>query len=74
MTKIFPADELKEIVKPYSIIEVLDSMLQSKLLTYWSWDYEVGEIELEIPANVEVQELMDSMQEMPAHQKQRRKV
>jgi len=60
MTKRFLIQELEEIVKPYDLLDSLDSLLQNGKLSSYYYDYECGEVELEIPDSVVIEELFDS--------------
>lgn len=63
MTKFFTVSELKAVVKPYDPIDVLDSLLDMELIKSYYWNYENGVVEIDIPKDVEIKEIMDNIQE-----------
>lgn len=63
MTKIFQIKELEELVAPYDLVDVLESLLKNGMLESYYYDYICGEIELDIPKNVEISEIMSGFQE-----------
>lgn len=63
MTKVFQIKELQELVAPDDLIDVLESLLKNGFLSSYYYDYVLGEVELDIPKNVEINEIMDGFQE-----------
>lgn len=63
MTKIFQIRELQELVAPDDLVDVLESLLKNGMLDSYYYDYVLDEVELEIPKNVEINEIMAGFQE-----------
>lgn len=59
MTKRFQVQELEDIVKPYDLIDTLDSLLDNGKLSSYYYDYELREVELVIPESVVIEELFN---------------
>lgn len=57
MTVRFEISELEKVVEPDNLLDVLDSLLAIGKLSEYYWDWQCGEVELEIPERVAVEEL-----------------
>ena len=69
MSKTFPIDELKELVKPEDLIDVLDSLFDNGLISGYYYNYECGEVEIDIPKNVEIAEIVAGFKELSGNGK-----
>lgn len=63
MTKVFDIKDLELIVEPNDLIEVLDSLVANGYLSSYYYNWEVGEVELEVTKSAEVQEVMEGFSE-----------
>lgn len=59
MTKRFQIQELEELIKPHDLIDTLDSLMKNGKLDSYYYDFEGGEVELEIPDNVVIEEMFN---------------
>ena len=63
MKKVFTASKLAAIVAPTDLIDVLDSLLDNGLLEEYYYDFELDEVQVNIPKDVEIKEVMAGFQE-----------
>lgn len=60
MLKKFPIQELEELLKPYDLVDCLDSLLSNGKLVSYYYDYDNGEVELEISDSAVIEEMFNA--------------
>ena len=58
MTKYFTASKLEEIVKPYDLNDILESLMDNGMIESYEFDYLNDEISITIPLGVEIKDIM----------------
>lgn len=61
IVKLFSIKELEEVVEPYALLDVLNSLVFNMYLGGYSIDYSTDTVELQIPANVQIKEILDEL-------------
>ncbi len=62
MKKLFSFNKLQELVKPYDLHDVLITLMENNLIEEYSVEYLDDTIELVIPKDVEIREVMAGFQ------------
>lgn len=71
MTKRFTVEALQAIITPYRLTDVLETLRGAGLISGYAWDFQTKEIEIDIPKDVEIKEVMRALQNMPEGGKRR---
>lgn len=58
MTKIFDIKDLELIVEPHDLIDVLDSLVDNGYLDSYYFNWEIGEVEMEVSSSAQVENIM----------------
>lgn len=74
MTKRFTIKELEDVVKPYDLIDVLDSLMENQYIDSYYYDFENGQIEMDIPKGTEVMEILKGFEDLRDPESKKRKM
>lgn len=64
MKKLFSIAKLQALVEPYDLSEVLCSLMDNGLVEEFTMSYNDDDVEIVIPKNVEIREVMAGFQEI----------
>lgn len=64
MKKLFSISKLSELVQPHDLHDVLLTLMENDLVDEYGCDYNTDTIEITIPKDVEIREVMAGFQEI----------